>query len=170
MLSTSVVSSIAVVSTLPVEASLTVVPVLVASTSSSLTGVTVMLNVPLELVPAPSSTLKSKLSLTRLTAVVVVGHQAGVDVGLREGVADAECRAGEPQRAVAGGRRDGVGQLRRRVVDVGGFQHRRGEHVAGRGFVDRGAGVGRQDFFVVDRRDRDVERAAASWFPLRHRR
>ena len=54
----------AVVITLPLEASLTVVPVLVASTSSSLTGVTVMLNVPLLLVPAPSSTLKSKQSLT----------------------------------------------------------------------------------------------------------
>ena len=40
------------------------VPVLVASTSSSLTGVTVMLNVPLLFVPAPSSTLKSKESLT----------------------------------------------------------------------------------------------------------
>ena len=51
------------VSTLPVEASLTVVPVLVASTSSSLTGVTVMLNVPLVLVPAPSSTVKSNESL-----------------------------------------------------------------------------------------------------------
>ena len=83
------------VSTLPVDASLTVVPVLVARTSSSLTGVTVMLNVPLELVPAPSSTLKSKLSLTRLAAVVVVGHQPGIDVGLGEGVADAEGRAAE---------------------------------------------------------------------------
>ena len=63
MLSTSVVSSIAVVSTLPVEPSLTVVPVLVASTCSSLTGVTVMLNVPLVLVPLPSSTVKSNASL-----------------------------------------------------------------------------------------------------------
>ena len=35
-------------------------------------------------------------------------------------------------------------------------------HVAAGGFVDRGAGVGGQDFFVVDRRDRDVERAAAA--------
>ena len=118
------------VSTLPVEASLTVVPVLVARTSSSLTGVTVMLKVPLELVPAPSSTLKSKLSLTRFAAVVVVSHQAGVDIGLGEGVADAEGRAGKSQRAVAGRGGDGVGQLRRRVVDIGGFQHRRGEHVA----------------------------------------
>ena len=51
------------VSTLPVEASLTVVPVLVARTSSSLTGVTVMLKVPLVLVPWPSSTLKSNASV-----------------------------------------------------------------------------------------------------------
>ena len=93
MLSTSVVSSIAVVTTLPLEASLTVVPVLVASTSSSLTGVTVKLNVPLLFVPAPSSTLKSKTVADGLAAVVVVGHQSGVDVGLGEGVTDAQGRA-----------------------------------------------------------------------------
>ena len=93
--------SIAVVSTLPVEASLTVVPVLVARTSSSLTGVIVRLNVPLELVPAPSSTREGKAVAGGLAAVVVVGDQARVEVGLGEGVADAQGRAAQPQRAVA---------------------------------------------------------------------
>ena len=71
------------------------VPVLVASTSSSLTGVTVKLKVPLLLVPAPSSTLKSKRVADRLAAVVVVGHQPAIDVGLGEGVADTQGRAAE---------------------------------------------------------------------------
>ena len=150
------------VSTLPVEASLTVVPVLVASTSSSLTGVTVMLKVPLVLVPCAVVDAEVERVAGRLAAVVVVGDQAAVDVGLREGVADAQGRAAQPQRAVAGGRGDGVDQLRRRVVDVGGLEHAAGEHVAGRSFVDRGAGVGGQDLFVVDGRDRDVEGAAGA--------
>ena len=116
-----VVCEHAVVSTLPVEPSLTVVPVLVARTWSSLTGVTVMLNVPLVLGPGPSSTLKSKLSRGRLAAVVVVGDVAGVDVGLREGVAHAQGGARQPQRAVARGRGDGVDQLGWGVVHVGGL-------------------------------------------------
>ena len=41
-------------------------------------------------------------------------------------------------------------------------QHRRGEHVAAGSFVDRGAGVGGQHFFVVDRRDGEVEGAAGA--------
>ena len=93
---------------------------------------------------------------------MVVGDQAAVDVGLREGVADAQGRAAQPQRAVARGRGDRVDQLGRRVVHVGGLEHAAGEHVAGRAFVDRGAGVGRQNLFVVDRRDRDVEGAAGA--------
>ena len=81
------------VSTLPVEASLTVVPVLVASTSSSLTGVTVMLNVPLVLVPCAVVDAEVEAVADRLTAVVIVGHEARVDVGLRKRVADAQGRA-----------------------------------------------------------------------------
>ena len=165
MLSTSVVCSIPLVSTLLVEPSLTVVPVFVASTSSSLTGVTVTLNVPLLLVPAPSSTLKSKLSRGRLAAVVIVGHVAGVDVGLCERVAHAQRGSRQPQRAVAGGRRDRVDQLAAVLSTSVVCSIAAGQHVAGRAFVDRRARVRRQYLFVVDRRDRDVERATASSCP-----
>ncbi len=63
------------------------------------------------------------------------------------------------QRSVDWQHIDGVDQLGVGVVHVGGVQHGRGDHVAGRPFGYRAPGVGRQYLFVVDRRDVDVDRA-----------
>ena len=114
--------SIAVVSTLPVEASLTVVPVLVARTSSSLTGRD--RDVEGAAGAGACSVVDGEVEAVAdgLAAVVVVGHQAGVDVGLGEGVADAECRAAQVAACRCRSRPvTRVDQLRRGVVDIGGL-------------------------------------------------
>ena len=65
-------------------------------------------------VPAPSSTLKEKLSLLVSTAVMVVSDQSSVDIGLGKGAAHRQGNTAAAKRSVGGGCGDRVDKLARR--------------------------------------------------------
>ena len=89
---------------------------------------------------------------------MVVGQQPGIDIGLGEGFAGREFGAVQAQRAEIRDRRDRVGQPCPAIVRIALVQHQVGDHRAGRAFVDRHPGIGRDRRCVVDRGHRDRHR------------